>query len=116
MIQSRYVRMTPYSAAAGGSFSSRESSRHGCLERVLGQVLRLDQAAQLFDLRLVLVALAELVLDRLQLLPEEELTLTLVDLARDLGLDLRTELRHLELAVQDQRNGVQSLLDVDRLE
>ena len=27
MIQSRYVRMTPYSAAAGGSFSSRASSR-----------------------------------------------------------------------------------------
>ena len=32
-IQSRYVRMTPYSAAAGGSFSSRESSRVGRLAR-----------------------------------------------------------------------------------
>ena len=86
------------------------------LERVLGQVLLLDQAAQLVDLRLLLVALPELVLDRLQLLAEEELTLALVDLARDLGLDLRAELRHLDLAVEDQRDRPQPLLDVHRLE
>ncbi len=54
------------------------------LQHVLGQVLLLDLAAQLVDLGLLLVALAELVLDRLQLLPEEELALALVDLARDL--------------------------------
>ena len=115
-IQSRYVRMTPYSAAAGGSFSSRESSRLAALSAVLRQVLRLDLLAELVDLRLLPVALAELVLDRLQLLAEEELALALVDLARDLGLDLRSELRHLELAAQDQRHGAQPLLDVQKLE
>ena len=88
----------------------------GGLERVLGQVLRLDLPAQLGDFRLVLVDLAELLLDRLQLLAEEELALALVDLARDLRLDLRAELRHLELAVQDPGDRAQALLDVDDLE
>ncbi len=35
-IQSRYVRITPYSAAAGGSFSSRESSRSAALRTSSG--------------------------------------------------------------------------------
>ena len=116
MIQSRYVRMTPYSAAAGGSFSRRESSRVAALRASSGRFFASIRLAQLVDLRLLLVALAELVLDRLQLLAEEVLALALVDLARDLRLDLRAELRHLELAVQDQRDRAQALLDVDRLE
>ena len=62
---------------------SRELPGRG-LQRVLRQVLPFDLAAQLVDLGLLLVALAELVLNRLQLLPEEELALALVDLARDL--------------------------------
>ena len=36
MIQSRYVRMTPYSAAAGGSFSRRPSSRRAALSMSSG--------------------------------------------------------------------------------
>ena len=49
---------------------------------MLGQAL----GPQLVDLGLVLVALAELLLNRLQLLPEEA-ALPLVDLQRDLRLD-----------------------------
>ena len=64
----------------------------------------------------MLVRLPELLLDRLQLLAEEELALALLDLARDLRLDLRAELRHLHLASEDLRDPVQALLDVRRLE
>ena len=74
------MRITPYSAAAGGSLSSRRELAVGRLPRVLRQVLRLEPLPQLVDLGLVLVALAELVLDRLQLLAEEVLALALVHL------------------------------------
>ena len=108
--------MTPYSAAAGGSFSSRPSSRSACLRGVLGQLRRLDPLAQLVDLGLLLVALAELLLDRLQLLAQEVLALALVDLRLDLRLDLGAELDHLELAGEDLREAAQPLADVDLLE
>ena len=108
--------MTPYSAAAGGSFSRRASSRSRRLLRVLGQLERLEPLAQLVDLRLLGVALAELVLDRLQLLAEEELALALLHLRLDLRLDLRPELQDLELSVQDRRDRAQPLLDVHELE
>ena len=65
----------------------------GRLARVLGQLGLLDLLAQLVDLGLLLVLLAQLVLDRLQLLAQEVLALGLVDLGLDLGLDLRAELR-----------------------
>ena len=58
----------------------------GLLARALGQARRLDPLAQLVDLRLALVALAELVLDRLELLAQVVLALPLLDLR----LDLRT--------------------------
>ena len=83
---------------------------------LLGQALLLDLLPQLVDLGLLVVGLAELRLDRLQLLSEEELALALVDLAGDLRLDLRAELRHLDLAAEDQRDLPQPLLDVGRLE
>ena len=108
--------MTPYSAAAGGSFSSRESSRSAAFCGLLGQSGRLDPLAQLVDLGLLLVLLAELVLDRLQLLAQEVLALALVDLRLDLGLDLGAELDHLELAGEDLREAAQPLGDVDLLE
>ena len=115
-IQSRYVRMTPYSAAAGGRLLEPvQLAQHRLLD-VLGQVLLADLLTQLVDLGLLVVGLAELLLDRLQLLPEEELPLALVDLAGDLRLDLRAELRHLDLAAEDQRDPAQPLLDVGRLE
>ena len=115
-IQSRYVRMTPYSAAADGRRSSLVSSLRAAFSHLLGQVLPVDLLAQLVDLGLLVVALAELLLDRLQLLPEEELPLALVDLAGDLRLDLRAELRHLDLAPEDLSDPAQPLLHVGRLE
>ena len=84
--------------------------------RIVRQTLRLDLVAQLVDLGLLVVALAELLLDRFQLLAEEVLALALVDLQRDLRLDLRAELHHLELAPEDPRDLPQSLLDIDRLQ
>ena len=108
--------MTPCSAAAGGSFSSRESSRSAALQRLLGQLGRLDFLAQFVDFGLLLVPLAELVLDRFQLLAEEELALAFVDLRLDLGLDLGAELDDLELAGEDLGEVAQPLGDVDLLE
>ena len=108
--------MTPYSAAADGSFSSRPSSRFAALSAVLGQLLRLDLLAQLVHLGLVVVALAELVLDRLQLLAEEVLALALLDLRGDLRLDLRAELGDVELAREDDRDRAQPLEHVHGLE
>ena len=88
----------------------------GGLLSVLRQRQRLEPLAQLVDLGLLGVALAELGLDRLQLLAQEVLALALLHLRLDLRLDLRAELEHLELAVQDRRDLAQPLLDVHRLE
>ena len=108
--------MTPYSAAADGSRSSRESSRVAALRTSSGSSSSSSRAAQLVQLGLLRVALAELVLDRLQLLAEVELALALLELGLHLRLDLRPELEHLELAVQDQRELAQPRLDVRLLE
>ena len=56
----------------------------GRLEDVLRQALLLDLLAELVDLGLLVVALAQLFLDRLELLAEEVLALALVDLRGDL--------------------------------
>ena len=94
---------------------SRELPVRGLLG-VLRETGRLDPLAQLVDLGLLLVALAELVLDRLELLAEEVLALALVDLGLDLGLDLGAELDHLQLAGEDLGEAAQSLGHIDRLE
>ena len=86
------------------------------LPGLLRQVERFDARPQLLELRLLGVALAELRLDRLQLLAQEELSLALVELRLHLRLDLRPELEHLELPVEDHRHLAQALLDVDELE
>ncbi len=83
---------------------------------VLGQLRRLDPLAQFVHFGLLLVLLAELVLDRFQLLAQEELALALVDLRLHLGLDLGPELDHLELAGEDLDEVAQPLGDVDLLE
>ena len=108
--------MTPCSAAAGGSFSSRESSRSAALRACSGRSASSIFCAQLVDLCLLLVALPELVLDRFHLLAEEELALAFVDLRLDLGLDLGAELDHLELAGEDLREVAEPGDDVDLLE
>ena len=88
----------------------------GGFEGVLGQVGGVDLLAQLVDFGLLLVPLPELVLDRFQLLAQEELALAFVDLRLDLGLDLGAELDDLELAGEDLREAAQALGDVDLLE
>jgi len=86
----------------------------GRLER-LGRHLRLlDAPAQLLDLGRLAVALAELLLDRLQLLAEVELLLILVELGLHLRLDLVPELEQLDLAVQDGRELLEPRPHVER--
>ena len=88
----------------------------GGLLRLLRQAGLLDPLAELVDLGLLLVGLAELLLDRLELLAQEVLALALVDLGLDLGLDLRAELDHLELAGEDLGQAPQPLGHVHGLE
>ena len=84
----------------------------GLLHGVLGQPGRLDLLAQLLRLGLRLVDLAQLVLDRLQLLAQEELALALVDLRLDLRLDLAADRDQLELAREQLREASQPLRHV----
>ena len=88
----------------------------GCAVGLLGKMRLLDLAAELRYLGLLLVAFAELVLDRLELLAEEVLALRVLHLRLHLGLDLRAELEHLELAVQDDGELPQACLDGRLLE
>ena len=80
------------------------------------EIDRRQLLAELVDLGLDLVGLAELLLDRLELLAQEILALALVELGLDLGLDLRPKCDHLELARQDLRETAQPLGHVDLLE
>ncbi len=86
------------------------------LAHVVGQRDRRRALTQLLQLGLLGVALAELLLDRLQLLAQEVLPLGALHLGLDLGLDLRTELDDLELPVEDHRGLAEALLDVELLE
>ena len=76
----------------------------------------LDLLAELVDLGLLRVVLAQLALDRLELLAEDVLPLGLVHLGLDLALDLPLELEDLDLAGEERGDELQPLLDVDRLE
>ena len=86
------------------------------LQHGLGHAGRLDLLAQLVDFLGLVVVLAELLLDRLQLLAEEVLALVLADLRLHLRLDLRPELEHLELLDQDPVEQVHAGADVERVE
>ena len=77
---------------------------------------RFDLLAQLLDLLGLIVAFAELLLDRLHLLAQEVLALVLADLGLHLRLDLRAELEHFELLDQDPVQVVHPRADVERLE
>src|SRR6185503_16757743 len=72
--------------------------------------------AQLVRVRLLRVALAQLLLDRLELLAEKELPLAFLELRLDLRLDLGAELEDVELAVEELRDFTQPLLVVGELE
>ena len=83
---------------------------------LLGEAQRLELLAQLLGLGLGLVALPQLVLDRLELLAQEVVALALLQLGLDLGLDLGVERHHLELAGKDLRQAAQALGHVELLE
>jgi hypothetical protein len=82
----------------------------------LRQAGRFELGAQLFDLARLIVAFAELLLDRLELLAQEVITLVLADLRLHLALDLRTELEHFELLDQQAVEEVEARADVERLQ
>ena len=82
----------------------------------LGHPRRFDLLAQLLDFLGLVVAFAELLLNRLHLLAQEVLALVLADLRLHLRLDLRPELEHLELLDQDPVQAVHPRADVERLE
>src|SRR4029450_2891506 len=86
------------------------------LARLLRERPFVRAVPELRDLGLLWVGLAELLLDRLQLLAQEVLALRGLHLRLDLVLDLRAELRHFELAVEDHEHRPQALLDVVQLE
>jgi len=65
------------------------------LSSVLRKLHRLEGRTQFGDLRRLRIALAELVLDGLHLLAQEELALPLLHLLLNLRLDLRAELEDL---------------------
>ena len=83
---------------------------------LVGHAGALDLVAQLVDLGLLRVVLAELALDGLQLLAEDVLALGLVHLGLDLGLDPALQLEDLDLAVEERRDELEPLDDVDGLE
>jgi hypothetical protein len=70
---------------------------------LVGQVDGAELLAQLVGLGRLLVELAELLLDRLELLAQDELALAAVDLGLDLRLDARADGDDLELAREDGR-------------
>ena len=82
----------------------------------LGHAGGLDLLAQLGDLGLLRVVLAELALDGLQLLAQDVLALALVELGLDLGLDAALELEDLDLAGQERGDELEALDDVEGLE
>jgi hypothetical protein len=88
----------------------------GLAPDLLGEVDRVELLAQLIRLGHHLVGLAELLLDRLELLAQEVLALRAVELGLDLGLDLRPDRDHVQLARQDLRQPPQALAHVHLFE
>ena len=88
----------------------------GLAPDLLRQGDRGELLAQVLHLGLRRVALAELVLDRLELLAQDVLALRLVELGLDLGLDPRADRDHLELAREDLGQAPQPAADVALLE
>ena len=83
---------------------------------LVGHAGGLDLVAELVDLGLLRVVLAQLALDRLELLAQDVLALGLVHLGLDFGLDPALELEDLDLVGEEVRDELEPLGDVDRLE
>ena len=94
--------MTPTSGEADGIRLIRSISLIARALTSSGMPACLDLLAQLVDLGLLRVVLAQLALDRLQLLAQDVLALGLVHLGLDLGLDLALQLEDLDLAGEER--------------
>ena len=80
----------------------------------VGQAGRVELLAQLVDLARLIVAFAQFLLDRLELLAQEVVALVLADLGLHLRLNLRPELEHLELLDQLPVQQIQAGAHVER--
>ena len=83
---------------------------------MLGKLGLLDLLPELRGLGLLLVHLTELLLDRLELLAQEELALSLLHLRLDLRLDLRADRDQLELSRQQLREPPKPLRHAELLQ
>ena len=85
------------------------------LARLGREIERLELLAKLLQV-VPLVALAQLALDRLELLAQEHLALALAQLLLDLGLDVFLRVQHADLALHVHQDAAEPLLDAERLE
>ena len=83
---------------------------------LLRQIRFLDRGRDILEVATLTVELAELLFDRLELLAQVVLALILVDLFFDLALDLVADAQHLELARQQRHHGLQTVLQIHRLQ
>ena len=84
---------------------------HGLLLRLFRHAGRVDTLLHLRDLGLLLVPLAQFLLNRLELLAQVEIALHLLHLAHGLGLDLAAQLQNLQLLGQQRAQLAQLLAD-----
>ena len=89
---------------------------HGLFLHVLGHPRLIDLLAQLLDLALALVLLAQLLLDGLELLAQVVVALRLLHLVLHLGLDLGAQLLHLDLLGQKLVQLLQPVHDAGRFQ
>ena len=94
--------MTEYSAACVGILRRRSSSRRASFSASSGMPAAAMLLLELLDLGLLLVRLAQLLLDGLELLAQEVLALHLVHLVLGLRLDLLAELQNFQLLRQER--------------
>ena len=104
-------------------FGGRDRHLRQAIELALGLLLygvrhagRLDLLAQLFDFLGLIVALAQLLLNRLHLLAQEVFALVLADLRLDLRLDLRAQLQHFGFLDQQAVQQIEARAHVDGFE
>jgi len=85
----------------GGQLGHAVQLAAGLLLRLLGHPGFLDLPAELLDLDLLLIGLAQFMLDGLELLAQEVLALDLLHLRLGLRLDLAAQLQNFQLLVED---------------
>ena len=90
------------SADSGGIIRSRSSLLVGGLARRLRHVGGLDFLLQVVDFRRTRIALSQLLLNRLELLAQIELTLIFVELGLHLALDLMPQFEQFDLSVENR--------------